>query len=153
MTPDEQVVQRFYEAFKVADADSMASCYRADATFQDLAFQLTGKEKIADMWRFVCHREPGIWFGCIRTEGKEVRAHWVADYMFQGKNHVNYGIDSRFILRDGLIERHIDEASRWIWAKQALGFPTDVAVTLFPFLLRNKAKKELEKFKTDHPAR
>jgi hypothetical protein len=152
MTPDEQVVQRFYEAFKAADAAGMAACYRTDATFQDLAFKLTGKKDIADMWRFVCHRRPGIWFGCIRTEDPEVKAHWVADYMFQGKRHVNYGIDARFIIRDGLIEQHYDEASRWKWSKQALGFPKDLAVTLIPPILRRQAREELEKFKREHPA-
>ena len=152
MTPDEQVVQRSYEAFKASDAKGMAACYRTDATFQDLAFKLTGRNDTFDMWQFVCHREPGIWFGCIRTEGQEVKAHWVADYDFEGKNHVNYGIDARFILRDGLIERHYDEASRWKWAKQALGFPKALVVTLIPPLLRKQATGKLEKFKKEHPA-
>jgi hypothetical protein len=146
MTPDEQVIQRFYVAFQASDADGMAACYRDNASFQDIAFKLIGKPNIADMWRFVCHRQPRIWFGCIRTVGTEVKAHWVADYKFQGKRQVNYGIDSRFTIRDGLIQEHHDEASRWVWSKQALGFPKDIVVTLLPFVLRIKARAELAKF-------
>jgi hypothetical protein len=146
MSPDEQVVQRFYEAFKSSDAAGMAECYGEDATFQDIAFKLTGKPNIVAMWRFVCHRRPRIWFGCIRTVDPEVKAHWVADYKFQGTNQVNYGSDSRFTIRDGLIQHHHDEASRWNWARQALGIPAAILVTAFPFVLRIKANMELKKF-------
>ncbi len=146
MSPNEQVVQTLYESLKSGDAAAMAECYRDDAKFRDLAFDLKGKQNIADMWRFVCHRRPGIWFGCIRTEGSEVKAHWVADYKFKGVNQVNYGIDARFTCREGKIVVHHDEASRWFWSKQALGFPKDVIVTLFPSVLRKQAWEELKAF-------
>jgi SnoaL-like protein len=146
MSPDEQVVQTLYESFKSGDAAGMAECYRDDAEFRDLAFDLKGKQNIADMWRFVCHRRPHIWFGCIRTEGSEVKAHWVADYKFKGVNQVNYGINARFTCQEGKIVAHHDEASRWCWSKQALGFPKDVIVTLFPSVLRKQALEELKAF-------
>jgi hypothetical protein len=153
MTPEEQIVQKFYEAFKLSDPTGMAACYRDDATFNDLAFNLTGKSNISYMWHFVCHREPRVWFGCIRTVGPEVKAHWVADYKFQGERQVNYDIDSRFTIRDGLIKEHHDEASRWVWSRQALGFPKDIVVTLFPSVLRMKAKAELAKFLEEEKAK
>ena len=75
MTPDEQVVQKFYESFQSSQPAGMVECYEDDATFRDLAFDLNGKRDIDDMWRFVCHRRPTFWFGCIRTEGPEVKAY------------------------------------------------------------------------------
>ena len=146
MSPDEQVVQKLYFSFKSGDAAGMAECYRDDAEFRDLAFHLKGKQNIADMWRFVCHRHPGIEFGNIRTEGPEVKAHWSADYKFKGVNPVKYGINARFTCREGKIVVHHDEASRWVWSKQALGFPKDVIVTLFPAVLHKQARQELEAF-------
>jgi hypothetical protein len=101
MSPDEQVVQTLYESFKSGDAAGMAECYCDDAQFRGLAFDLKGKQNIADMWRFVCHRRPGNWFGCIRTADPEVRAHWVAEYRFKGVNPVDYGIDARLNCREG----------------------------------------------------
>jgi hypothetical protein len=146
MSPDEQVVQKLYLSFKSGDAAGMAECYHDDAEFHDLAFDLKGKKDIADMWRFVCHRRPSIEFGNIRTEGSEVKAHWNADYKFKGVNQVNYGIDARFTCREGKIVVHHDEASRWVWSKQALRFPKAVIVTLFPTVLREQARKELKAF-------
>ncbi len=147
MTIDEQTVQGFYEALRRHDAASASDCYRDDATFRDLAFDLTGKEDISAMWRLVCSRKVGVDFSAIRTEGAEVKARWIADYRFRGKRPVHYSIESTFTFRDGKILRHVDSASRWTWAKQALGFPTDIVVTVFPPILRKQAREELEAFK------
>jgi hypothetical protein len=70
----------------------------------------------------------------------------IPHYKFKGENQVNYGIDARFTCREGKIIVHHDEASRWVWSKQALRFPKDVIVTLFPSVLRKQAREELKAF-------
>jgi len=147
MTPSELTVQRLYEAVKRGDAAEAAECYCNDAAYRDIAFDLKGKPDIAAMWRLVCSRGVKVEYRDIRTEGSEVKGHWVFDYKFHGTNPVHNEMDSSFTLRDGKILVHHDHASRWTWAKQALGIPKGALVTVLPFILRSQAKKELEAFK------
>ena len=147
MTNGEQIVQRFYECLTRNDATGMAECYCDDATFHDMAFDLRGRENIAAMWRFECSRGLVVTFRDVRTEGQEVKGHWACDYKFQGKNEVHNEIDSTFTLREGKILTHRDDADRWTWAKQALGFPKSMAVMVAPILLRWEAEKELKAFR------
>jgi ketosteroid isomerase-like protein len=151
MTPAEETVQRFYECLKGNDPAGAAECYCDDATFEDIAFDLQGKANIAAMWRFECSSGLKIQYRDIRTEGPAVKGHWTCDYKFHGVNDVHNEIDSTFTFRDGKILAHRDDASRWGWAKLALGIPWAVLVTAFPFLLRMKAKKELAAFRAKEP--
>jgi ketosteroid isomerase-like protein len=144
MTPAEGTAQRLYESIKRGDAATATECYCDDATYQDIAFDLKGKENIAAMWRLVCSREVKVEYGDIRTEGSKVKGHWVFDYKFHGTNPVHNEMNSTFTFRDGKIATHHDSASRWKWAKQALGIPKGALVTVLPFILRIQAKKELE---------
>jgi hypothetical protein len=146
MTPDEETVQKVYESIKRGDAAGAAECYCDDAEYRDLAFDLKGKPEIAAMWRLVCSRGVVVEYRDIRTAGSEVRGHWVFDYRFHGTHPVHNEMNSTFTFRDGKILVHHDHASRWIWAKQALGAPTGALVTVLPFILRWKARKELDEF-------
>ena len=107
---------------------------------------------IAAMWRLVCSRGVKVAYRDIRTEGSEVKGHWVFDYRFRGERSVHNPMDSTFVFRDGKILVHHDNANRFDWAKQALGKPTGALVTVFPFILRVMAKKELEKFMAEEQA-
>jgi ketosteroid isomerase-like protein len=149
MTPAEETVRRLYEAVKRHDAAAAAECYCDDASYRDIAFDLTGKPDIAAMWRLVCSREPPVKveYGNIRTEGSQVKGYWVFDYKFRGINPVHNPMHSTFSFRDGKILVHHDHASRWNWARQALGAPQGALVTVVPSILREKARKELEEFK------
>jgi hypothetical protein len=102
------------------------------------------------MWRLVCSRDVKVEYRDIRTEGPEVKGHWVFDYKFHDVNPVHNEMDSTFVLRDGKILSHRDRGSRWNWARQALGIPKGALVTLLPFILRGQAKKELEESKKIH---
>ena len=74
------------------------------------------------MWRLVCSRGVKVVYGAIRTEGSEVKGHWVFDYKFRGKRPVHNIMDSTFAFRDGKISSHRDEGNLWSWSKQAMGF-------------------------------
>lgn len=147
MTRDEETVRNVYEAIKRGDAAAAAECYCDDAAYRDLAFDLKGKPEIAAMWRLVCSRGVKVEYRDIRTEGREVRGDWVFDYKFHGTNPVHNEMASTFVFRDGKILVHHDQASRWTWAKQALGMPKGALVTVLPFLLRRQAKEELDAFR------
>ena len=54
MHPNAQTLQRFYTAFNQLDHATMAACYAPDATFEDEAFSLKGREQIGGMWRMLC---------------------------------------------------------------------------------------------------
>jgi ketosteroid isomerase-like protein len=152
MTPDEETVRRLYESVKRGDAAAAAECYCDDASYRDIAFDLKGKPDIAAMWRLVCSRGVKVEYGNIRTEGSEVKGHWVFDYRFHDTNPVNNPMDSNFTFRDGKILVHHDRASRWNWARQALGIPKGALVTVLPFILRQEAKQELETSKEKEKA-
>jgi hypothetical protein len=53
----------------------------------------------------------------------------------------------RLPFRDGKILVHHDHASRFRWAKQALGVSKAALVTVLPSILREEGRKELEAFK------
>ena len=146
MTPAEEIVQRLYESVKRGDATAATECYCDDASYRDIAFDLKGKPDIGAMWRLVCSRGVKVEYGDIRTEGSEVKGHWVFNYKFHGTNPVTNPMDSTFIVRDGKIVVHHDHASRWNWARQALGIPKGALVTVLPFILRKQARKELDEF-------
>jgi ketosteroid isomerase-like protein len=151
MTSGEETVQRLYESVKRGDAAAATECYCDDASYRDIAFDLKGKADIAAMWRLVCSRGVKVEYSDIRTEGSEVKGHWVFNYKFHGANPVHNPMDSTFVLRDGKILVHHDHASRWKWAKQALGIPKGALVTILPFILRKQAKEELEASKAKAP--
>ena len=54
MHPNAQTLQRFYTAFAQLDHATMAACYAPDATFDDEAFSLKGRDQIGGMWRMLC---------------------------------------------------------------------------------------------------
>ena len=46
MHPNQQTVERFYQAFAQLDADTMAACYAPDVVFEDEVFQLNGQREV-----------------------------------------------------------------------------------------------------------
>ena len=125
------LIERFYRAFAVLDAATMAACYAPDAVFRDEVFQLQGRDEIAAMWAMLCvaTRSKGLdaWsltptaIGADETTG---HAHWEAHYRFSATGRlVHNRIDAQFIFRDGLISSHRDCFDFWAWSRQALGAP------------------------------
>ena len=126
-----ELLSRFYAAFAALDAETMADCYAADATFQDEVFTLRGRDEVAAMWRMLCAatRDKGrdAWSleaSAISADQRIGRAHWEADYRFSATGRlVHNSIEARFEFRDGLIVLHRDRFDFWAWSRQALGPP------------------------------
>ncbi|MDO8318272.1 nuclear transport factor 2 family protein [Rhodoferax sp.] len=130
MNANEHTLTRFYTAFAALDADTMASCYAANATFEDPAFSLKGQRKISGMWHMLCaatlakNREDWrLEFRDVRADHSSGHVHWEAHYRFSVSNRlVHNRIEADFTFTpDGLIASHTDRFDFWRWSRQALG--------------------------------
>jgi hypothetical protein len=132
MNNNAQTITKFYTAFAALDADTMASCYAPNATFDDPAFSLVGREQVGGMWRMLCSatKDKGLahWkleFNDISADATTGRAHWEAHYLFSATGRTVHNIiDAKFTFDpQGLILVHRDTFSFWNWSRQALGAP------------------------------
>jgi len=123
--PNAALIQRFYEAFQRSDAEAMAACYAPDIEFSDPVFGVLRGREAGDMWRMLLARaaEFSLTFDNIKSVGQTATANCVATYRFSqtGRPVVNR-IQTRFMIRDGLIVEHHDTFDLWSWSRQALGF-------------------------------
>jgi len=149
--PNIRLIDTLYAAIRDDDARAAASCYAADAHFEDIAFRLDGRERIHQMWRMVCSRKVEITFDSLVASDRKGSGHWVARYIFRdtGRRVVN-DITSEFIFQDGLIQDHRDRCSAMAWASQAYPFPKSLLAGLISPLRRHKAQQKLEDF-IEHP--
>ena len=132
MHPNQQTLERFYQAFAQLDADTMAACYAPDVVFEDEVFQLKGQHEAGGMWRMLCAatRAKGrddwrLEVSGVAADAHGGQAHWDAHYRFSATNRLVLNrIDARFEFNEqGLITHHRDRFDFWHWARQALGLP------------------------------
>ena len=119
------LIEIFYGAFAKRDGATMASCYHADATFEDPAFSLTGAD-VGHMWTMLCERgkDLKITYRDVWAKDGKGGAHWDADYTFSTTGRfVQNRIDATFEFADGKILRHTDVFDFWAWTRMALGVP------------------------------
>lgn len=124
MHANAELLTRFYSAFQRGDAETMATCYRADASFSDPVFTALKGAEVGDMWRMLTARAKNfsLSFDGIEADAQQGRAHWVATYLFSGTGRmVVNDIQASFTFRDGRILQHRDQFDLWRWTRQALG--------------------------------
>jgi ketosteroid isomerase-like protein len=121
--PNAALLGTLFDALNRKDAGAMASCYDEDATFEDIAFRLKGRQHIEEMWRMVCaNASLTATVNGIDANDAEGRVNLVDDYDFgTGGAHVRNVIESRFAFRNGKIARQVDVCDARDWARQALG--------------------------------
>jgi ketosteroid isomerase-like protein len=129
VTPQVELITKFYSAFAKLDYKTMASCYTPDATFRDPAFELSGPD-IGAMWHMLCEsakKSPATFkveFDGIEADERGGTAHWEADYVFsQTGRKVHNVIDATFRFEGGKIAQHVDDFNFARWSRQALGAP------------------------------
>ena len=148
--PNDELIQRFYEAFARRDGDAMAECYAPSAHFSDPVFvDLHGDEPGA-MWRMLTGRAQDLVVTLQEHEADDTtgRARWLADYTFSTGNKVHNDVLARFRFEDGLIIEHIDSFSFHAWSRQSMG-RLGVALGWTPLLrnmVRRKAAAGLDEF-------
>jgi hypothetical protein len=124
MNANEQLINKFYEAFAQKDFNTMAECYHTEATFKDEAFDLKGSRQIGSMWRMLIERgtDMRMEFSNVHANDSTGKAHWEAWYTFSSTgNKVHNIIDANFIFKDGKIFTHRDSFDFHRWASQSLG--------------------------------
>ncbi len=162
MNPNTQTLTRFYTAFAALDADTMATCYAEDATFEDPAFSLKGQREVAGMWRMLCGatkaRNRTDWkleFRDIQADTTTGHAHWEAHYRFSASNRLVHNIiEANFTFTpEGLIASHTDRFNFWLWSRQALGFGGWVLgwAPYFRTLVRRQTRAALNGFLAKNP--
>jgi hypothetical protein len=154
-----EAINRFYTAFALLDAATMATCYADDVQFQDEVFTLNGKTQTVGMWTMLCSSTAGnpaskaAWhldFSGVKADATSGQAHWDANYLFSktGRMVLNK-IDAQFTFNEaGLIVKHHDSFNFWVWSRQALGAP-GLLMGWTPFLrakVQTTAKEGLQKF-------
>lgn len=140
--PNDELIQRFYEAFARCDGDAMAECYAPSAHFSDPVFVDLHGEEPGAMWRMLTHRAKDLVVTLEEHEADDAmgRARWLADYTFSTGNKVHNDVLSRFRFEDGLIVEHIDSFSFYAWSRQSMG---RLGATLgWTPLLRNMVRRK-----------
>jgi hypothetical protein len=143
MNAHEQVINRFYERFRVRDAEGMCGCYHPDVVFSDPVFGRLDAAEATGMWKMLCARASDlqISFGAVAAQGVAGSAHWEAKYKFSKTGRaVHNVIEASFTFLDNRIVRHADRFSLWRWAGMALG-PSGVLLGWSP-LIRGAVRKE-----------
>ena len=140
--PNDQLIQRFYDAFARHDGDAMAACYAPGAQFSDPVFTDLRGEEPGAMWKMLTGRAEDL---DVRLEEHEAddqhgSAHWLADYTFRTGRKVHNDIRAEFKFEDGLIAEHRDSFSLYAWSRQALG-PSGLLLGWTP-IVRGKVQKE-----------
>ncbi len=122
---NQQIIQKFYEAFSNKDYAIMGSLYHPEASFTDEAFINLNASQVADMWQMLITngKDLKVVYSDISADATTGKAHWDADYTFSlTEKKVHNSIDATFEFKDGLIFRHRDRFNFWVWSRQALGF-------------------------------
>jgi len=158
MSPNSDLITRFYTAFAARDHSPMAAAYAPDSTFADAVFSLRGKE-IGAMWHMLCEsgKDLKVVFSEVEADDQVGRAHWEAWYSFGGRPVHNI-LEARFkfapaLHGTALIVAHRDEMNFRRWAAQALG-PMGKLLGWAPFVQRQvqaRARARLDRFILAHP--
>lgn len=122
---NQQIIQKFYEAFSNKDYATMGGLYHPDTIFTDEAFVNLNASQVADMWEMLIKngKDLKVTFSDISATQNTGKAHWDAYYTFsKTRNKVHNSIDATFEFKDGLIFRHRDKFDFHRWSRQALGF-------------------------------
>jgi ketosteroid isomerase-like protein len=139
---NDELIQRFYDAFTRLDGETMAACYAPGARFSDPVFKDLQGEEPGAMWRMLTGRAQDLEVQLAEHEADDRRgsAHWLADYTFRTGRKVHNDVRAEFRFENGLIVEHRDSFSFYAWARQALG-PVGLALGWTP-LLRAKVQRE-----------
>jgi len=126
-----ELLNKFYSAFAVLDAETMASCYHENAEFDDPAFSLRGKKEVVGMWTMLCttvkEKSRADWkfeYSGVLANDDEGKADWEPRYRFSATGRMVHNIvHAQVQFKDGLIIKHHDHFNFWRWSRQALGVP------------------------------
>jgi ketosteroid isomerase-like protein len=151
VTPNEEIVERFYSAFAARDGAGMQACYAPDVTFSDPVFVGLQGSEVGAMWRMLTGRAQDLRVELLEhsANGDRGSARWRATYTYTqtGRPVVN-DVRAELRFRDGRIAEHVDRFGFHRWARQALGAP-GLLLGWTPMLratVRKRARAALDEF-------
>lgn len=148
--PNEQLIERLYDAFNRGDGTAMADAYAPGARFSDPVFTDLREQEPGAMWRMLTGRANQLTVQLLEHEADDQRgsAHWTADYTFRTGRRVHNDVRAEFRFSDGKIIEHRDRFSFHRWARQALG-PAGLMLGWTPLVqskVRRQARSDLDDF-------
>jgi ketosteroid isomerase-like protein len=151
MATQSDVITRLFSALDRHDHQAMAECYDDDATFGDIAFDLTGKKRIHAMWHMICDGDIRATFEIVKADDRAAVVKVVDEYTFRSSGRkVRNVIESRFALWNGAIVGQRDVCDPKKWAGMAIGGVSGYLAGRLAFLRRAKARKLLDAFIETH---
>ncbi|HEX2846901.1 MAG TPA: nuclear transport factor 2 family protein [Chitinophagaceae bacterium] len=126
MNNNQQVIERFYNAFQQLDYATMQDCYSDEIIFSDPVFGLLKGEEVKAMWEMLCKnaRDFKLTYSNIELLDEEyATCRWTASYIFSKTgNKVENKIKAYMRFRDGKIIEHSDAFRLSTWLSQAMGW-------------------------------
>ncbi len=126
MNNNQQIVERFYNAFQQLDYATMQDCYSDDIVFSDPVFGLLKGEEAKAMWEMLCKnaKDFRLTYSNIELLDEEyATCNWTASYTFSKTgNKVENKIKAYMRFRDGKISEHSDAFRLSTWLAQAMGW-------------------------------
>jgi ketosteroid isomerase-like protein len=152
MNTNEELVKKFYTAFKKLDSETMNACYSDDIVFFDPAFGMLRGQEVKSMWEMLCKNAKDFsltYENIITLDEDYCTCDWVANYTFSktGRRVINK-IRANMKFANGKIIAHSDAFSLHRWSSQALGFPGWLFGwnRFFQRKIQNGARKSLLKY-------
>lgn len=143
MNANQELITKFYTAFKNKDVKGMQDCYSDQATFSDPVFSHLDAAALRAMWAMLIHsgKDMRIEFSAVKATEQGANAHWDAHYTFSATGRKVWNqVDAQFIIENGKIIHHEDHFDFYKWSKQSLGL-TGMLLGWTSFL-RNKIRKQ-----------
>jgi ketosteroid isomerase-like protein len=151
----ENIIEQFYDAFQNLDAEKMISLYHPEIVFEDPAFGKLKGKRAENMWRMLCCSQKGkdfrISYNISHYDHKNAKANWEAFYTFSKTGRkVHNKISASFVMKEGLIIKHLEDFNLYSWSKQALGLKGFLLgnTSFFKNQLNQQTNKLLDDFDT-----
>jgi ketosteroid isomerase-like protein len=124
MNNNEELIQKFYNAFARLDYLTMQSCYADHPIFNDPVFGILQGEEVKAMWEMLCKnaKDFSLNAGKIEMDGEYGTCNWTATYTFSktGGRVVNK-VKAYMRIENERITEHTDSFDIYKWSRQALG--------------------------------
>ena len=156
MNTNEELIIKFYTAFKDKDIKTLQACYAENAIFNDEAFVNLNTAQVRAMWQMLITRGKDLvlTFDNVQADDSTGSAEWTATYTFSAtKRKVVNHIKAKFSFENGKIVKHTDTFNFYRWASQALGL-TGFLLGWTVFLkqkVQKTAMESLENFMKKNP--
>ncbi|RYZ15611.1 MAG: nuclear transport factor 2 family protein, partial [Sphingobacteriales bacterium] len=123
MNNNQQIIERFYNAFQQLDYATMQDCYSDDIIFSDPVFGLLKGEEAKAMWEMLCRnaRDFHLSYEPVELLDEEyATCKWTAKYTFSKTgNTVENKVKAYMKLSEGKIIEHSDAFRLSTWLGQA----------------------------------